>query len=287
MKLLREPLVHFLFAGALLFGAYAWLNPTTPNQGGDHAVRIGEGEILWLRQTFANQWRREPTPEEMAGLIATLVEEELMAREAHALGLDQNDTIVRRRLAQKIDFMVADTASIVDPGEAELRGYYLAHAERYRTAATISFSHIYFSRERRRDAETDATEALRLAAGDPAIRPTDGDRLLLDDSYRDLDRHAVESLFGAAFAQAVFALPAGVVARSGEFRLRRAPGLTSPTCGRRNRRPSMRSRRRSSASGTATRSRAMRADYLDRLRAKYGVVIDARRSGRPRPCGAA
>lgn len=273
MKLLREPLVHFLFAGALLFGAYAWLNPTTPNQGGDHAVRIGEGEILWLRQTFANQWRREPTPEEMAGLIATLVEEELMAREAHALGLDQNDTIVRRRLAQKIDFMVADTASTVDPGEAELRGYYLAHAERYRTTATISFSHIYFSRERRRDAENDATEALRLAAGNPAIRPTDGDRLLLDDSYRDLDRHAVESLFGAAFAQAVFASPAG--AWRGPVNSGFGVHLVYVTDMRPAQQRSFEEVRATVASEwLRERSRAMRADYLDRLRAKYGVVID-------------
>jgi hypothetical protein len=273
MKLLREPLVHFVFAGALLFGAYAWLNPATPKQGGDHAVRIGEGEILWLRQTFANQWRREPTSEEMAGLIATLVEEELMAREAHAIGLDQNDTIVRRRLAQKIDFMVADTAGTVDPGEPELRGYYLAHAERYRTAATISFSHIYFSRERRRDAVTDATEALRLAAGNPAIRPTDSDQLLLDDSYRDLDRHAVESLFGPAFAQAVFALPAGT------WRGPVSSGFGVHLVYVADMRPAQQKsfeevRATVTSEWLREKSRAIRADYLERLRAKYGVVID-------------
>jgi hypothetical protein len=274
IKLLREPLLHFVFAGALLFGAYAWLNPPTPNQGGDRPVRIGEGEILWLRQTFTNQWRREPTPDEMAGLIATLVDEELMAREAHALGLDQNDTIVRRRLAQKIDFMVADTASIVDPDEAELRGYYFAHAKRYRTAATISFSHIYFSRERRRDAETDATEALRRAAGNPAIRPTDGDQLLLDDSYRDLDRHAVESLFGSAFAQAVFALPAG--AWRGPVNSGFGVHLVCVTDMRPAQQKSFDEVRATVVSEwLRDKSRAIRADYLERLRAKYGVVIDA------------
>jgi hypothetical protein len=202
-----------------------------------------------------------------------LVDEELMAREARALGLDQNDTIVRRRLAQKIDFMVADTASTVDPGEAELRGYYLAHAERYRTAAKISFSHIYFSRERRRDAETDATEALRLAAGNPAIRPIDGDQLLLDNSYSDLDRHAVGSLFGSAFAQAVFALPAGTW--RGPVNSGFGVHLVYVTDMRPGQQRSFEEVRATVTSEwLREKSRAMRADYLDRLRAKYGVVID-------------
>ena len=114
VKLLREPLLHFLIAGVLLFGGYEWLNHHTPASQAEEAVRIGDGEIHWLRQTFTNQWRREPTPEEMNGLLATLVEEELLAREGRALGLDQNDTIVRRRLAQKLSFMVAETRRIAE-----------------------------------------------------------------------------------------------------------------------------------------------------------------------------
>jgi len=165
VKLLKAPLLHFLIAGCLLFGGYEWLNRGTPISPSEGAVRIGEGEILWLQQTFTNQWRREPTPDEMNGLVATLVEEELLTREGRALGLDQNDTIVRRRLAQKVSFMVADTTRIADPDESELRGFYAARGERYRRAPRISFDQVYFGRDRRLNAEADAKEALQMAVG--------------------------------------------------------------------------------------------------------------------------
>jgi hypothetical protein len=102
VKLLREPLFHFLIAGALLFAGYEWLNRGKPQSEALEPVRIGEGEARWLRETFASQWRRQPTADEFNGLLATLVNEEVLAREARALGLDQDDTIVRRRLAQKL-----------------------------------------------------------------------------------------------------------------------------------------------------------------------------------------
>src|SRR3954462_8099174 len=126
VKPLREPLLHFLIAGDLLFGGYEWLNRSAPTAQAEGSVRIGEGEVRWLRETFANQWQRGPTGEEMNDLLATLIEEELLAREARALGLDQNDTIVRRRLAQKLTFLVEDTSRIADPSDDELRRFYAA-----------------------------------------------------------------------------------------------------------------------------------------------------------------
>src|SRR3954451_19611966 len=164
MKLLREPLLHFVLAGALLFGVYALMVGRVPSANGEKPVTIGEGEVRWLRETFASQWRRAPTSQELDGLLATLIEEELMAREAQALGLDQNDTIVRRRLAQKLTFLVEDTSRIADPGEEELRRFYEAHAERYRTEPEVSFSHVFFSRERHPHADADARAALTVVA---------------------------------------------------------------------------------------------------------------------------
>jgi hypothetical protein len=272
VKFLREPLLHFLITGAFLFGGYEWLNRST-HMVPAAAVRIGAGEIQWLRQTFTNQWQREPTPDEMNGLLATLVEEELLEREGRALGLDQNDTIVRRRLAQKVGFMVADTTRIADPGEDELRSFYATHAEHYRTAPKISFSHIYFSRERRPDAEADATEALQLVAKDVAVRPAEGDRLPLDDSYTDIDLQAVESLFGPDFALAIFALPPGswrgpVKSAFGVHLLNvLAVRPSSP-------KPFEEVRKMVVSEWHHEQELATREDYIDRLRAKYGVVID-------------
>src|SRR6185436_10613681 len=98
MKILRDPLVHFTVAAGLLFAGYHFLRPSETSKLPGDPVRIGEGEIEWLQKTFANQWQRAPTPDELTSLTANLLEEELFAREAHSLGLDQNDTIVRRRL---------------------------------------------------------------------------------------------------------------------------------------------------------------------------------------------
>jgi hypothetical protein len=273
VKLLKEPLFHFLIVGTLLFAGYALLNRSTPTSQAEGAVRIGEGEIYWLRQTFTSQWQREPTPEEMNGLLATLVEEELLAREGRALGLDQNDTIVRRRLAQKVGFMVTDTTRVAEPREGELRNFYAAHAEHYRTAAKISFSHIYFSREHRRDAEADATEALRLVAGNVAERPAEGDRLLLDDSYTDLDLQAVEGLFGPDFAHAIFALPPG--SWRGPVKSAFGVHLVNVRAVRPSSlKPFEEVREMVVLEWRHERDIATRTDYLAKLRAKYGVVID-------------
>lgn len=273
MKLLKAPLLHFLIAGALLFGGYEWLNRGTPITRPEGVVRIGEGEIRWLRQTFTSQWRREPTAEEMSGLVATLVEEELLAREGRALGLDQNDTIVRRRLAQKVGFMVADTTRIADPDESELRGFYATHPERYRRAPRITFDQVYFSRDRRLSAEADAKAALQLAAGGDNTRPAEGDRLLLNDTFIDLDPKAVESLFGAEFVNAIFVLPPGswhgpVKSAFGVHLVNvRAVRAAEP-------KPFEEVRQTITADWHREQDITTRTQYIAKLREKYGVVID-------------
>ena len=193
-------------AGAILFATYEWLNPSVPTSPAVQAIKIGEGEVRWLQETFTNQWRRSPTADEMKDLLATLVEEELLAREARTLGLDEHDTVVRRRLAQKLSFMVEDTSRIADPSEDELRRFYSAQAQAYRTEPRISFSHIFFSPQRRLEASGEAAAALlRISAsGD-----VEGDPIPLDANYVDVEEAVVTSLFGAEFTRAINASPLG------------------------------------------------------------------------------
>src|SRR5262245_17996470 len=126
---LREPLLHFVLIGALLFAFTAWRQ-----QQQDHnEIRITSGEIAQLAAFWETQSQRKPTADELRGLIEERIDEEVLAREAVRLGLDRDDVIVRRRLAQKMAFVSDDLAVMSEPAEADLRAYFDAHKEAYTT----------------------------------------------------------------------------------------------------------------------------------------------------------
>lgn len=212
MKLLKEPLLHFLIAGAALFGAYAWMHRGSVTHAGQSStVQVGIEDIEWLTQNWTTQWRRPPTPNELRGLVTDYTNELLLAREARSLGLEENDVIVRRRLAQKLTFLVENTARQAEPSDAELRRFYTANAERFRTDARISFRHIYFSPQHRATPQADATDTLRRLLDDGTLATADlGDRLLLDADFPSETEQSVSGNFGADFARAVFSLETGV-----------------------------------------------------------------------------
>ena len=211
--LLKEPLLHFLIAGALMFGAYGWLDRNAPGKSAASAgtVRISTNEVAWLKETWVREWQREPTNDELRGLVTAFLKEELLAREARAMGLDQNDTIVRRWLAQKLEFLVQDTSRLVEPTEDDLQRFYAAHPERFQSKARVSFQHVYFSRERRKDAAADARAALRaLSHAQPRVSASQvGDPLLIGSEIYDADEQTVAGQFGGDFARAVFKLAPG------------------------------------------------------------------------------
>jgi hypothetical protein len=211
VKWLRDPLLHFAAAGALLFVIYAWLNPAAPgSDAASRQVRIGAGEVKWLATTWQRQWGREPTQEELRDLVSNLVKEELLSREAREMRLDENDTIVRRRLAQKLEFVLQDTARQGEPSETQLRRFYEASPKAFLTQPRVSFSQVYFSRERRKDAARDAAAALpKLVGASPAEAARMGDRLLVETEFRDADPQTVAAAFGPQFARAVFELQPG------------------------------------------------------------------------------
>jgi parvulin-like peptidyl-prolyl isomerase len=196
---ISEPLLHFLVAGALLFAAYAWLNRGSADAL--RTVRISVAEVSWLKETWARQWQRPPTEEELRGLVTDYLKETLLAREATEMGLDENDTVIRRRLAQKMEFLVQDTARLGEPDEAELRRFYDAKRARYHAPARVSFTQIFFR------TESDAKRGLaRLAGSSPDEL---GDPSMLERDHAEADAQAVTSQFGDAFSRQVFDLAAG------------------------------------------------------------------------------
>ena len=165
-RLVREPLLHFAVLGAVLFVAYEWARPESA--GRDRVVDIDRHALNRLQAQWEAQWRRPPTREELERLVDARVQEELLYREALAMGLDRGDAVVRRRLGQKLTIAWADLAALAVPDDAELATYYEAHRESYRSPAELTLSHRFFSRDRRgEEAEAAAADALRrLQAGE-------------------------------------------------------------------------------------------------------------------------
>jgi hypothetical protein len=275
MKFLREPLLHFAVAGAVLFAGYQWLNRGEPDAGAVEPVRIGAGEVQWLAQTFASQRLRTPTAEELRGLVGELANEELLAREATEMGLDKDDTIVRRRLAQKLLFIVDDTSRLAEPTEGDLRKYYEANAARFEVPAKVSFRQIYFNPQHRKDASGDASVALvslRQSSGG-SLADTVGDRILLDGEIRDADARGVTSMFGHDFAEAVFKLEPGVW--SGPVKSGLGLHLVAVSkIDQAEQRPFENVRTEVKDEWLRERQEIASREYLARLREKYGVVID-------------
>jgi hypothetical protein len=211
-SLLREPLVHFLLLGAALFALDAWLRPTSATAANTEIV-VSEARIRNLAQNFARTWQRPPTREELAGLVESYVREEVMVREALALGLDRDDTIIRRRLQQKIEFISEEAAALAQPTDEELNAYLKANADAFRVEPRVTFSQIYLD-PRKRTSTLDA-EARRLLAvlnrGRAAPDPAElGDRLMmLEPRYEGESKAELVRLFGSEFAEALVRQPVG------------------------------------------------------------------------------
>ncbi|MET0743615.1 MAG: peptidylprolyl isomerase [Microvirga sp.] len=205
---LRDPLLHFLLIGVALFCGYRWLNP--PPERADRADQIvlTSDDLRQIAIAWMAQGRGKPTPEQVTALVEGKIREEVLYREALALGLDRDDTIVKRRLAQKMEFLAEDASSLREPDRPELETWYRAHAEAFAAPPRVSFTHIYFSSDKRGEAGKDeAAKALGAVAGQPRGTPDAsklGDPFMFQDSYGDRTPAQILSLFGPDFATALF-----------------------------------------------------------------------------------
>ena len=204
---LREPLLHFLLIGLVMFVVY---NALHPNSGqGDRLSRIEltADDLRQLELAWAAKWQRPPGPEELRNLVAAKVREEILYREGLALGLDKEDTIVKRRLAQKVEFLSEDVSTIRDPGVKELKAWFEKNASRFALPSRVTFRHLYFSFDRRGErSRADATRALAKLAGQPADSPATvnlADPFMYQSYYADRTPEYVANVFGTKFAQAL------------------------------------------------------------------------------------
>jgi hypothetical protein len=192
--------------GGLMFAAYSAFGTARQEAQPQPVIRMTAADADWLKTMWTRQWRRPPTDEELTGLVADHLKEEVLVREAQALELDVGDTIVRRRLAQKMAFLLEDTIRTAEPPEAELRDFYETRPDLTRIPPRVSFTQVFFRREQGGDRARTSLAALSNANAEPDEQ---GDRLLLGDTFAEHDEQALTNLFGAAFARAVLALPVG------------------------------------------------------------------------------
>ncbi len=210
-RLLREPLVHFLLLGALLFGIYQWFGGPDANAAGGEIVVTG-GRIRNLTDSFTRTWQRPPTVDELNALVEDYIREEVLYREGIALGLDRDDTIIRRRLRQKLEFLSEDAANAAGPTDTELAEFLARNADAYRAESRLTFSQVFLDPSMRGKAlEADATallDALRSRGHelDPA---TLGDSRMLDSRYESATEDDIARLFGAEFEAVLHSQPVG------------------------------------------------------------------------------
>ena len=146
--LLREPLFRFLVIGAALFGVYGVIGGDSP-EAESQRITISTAEIELLRGRWMRQWLRAPSEEELQALVEERVREEVLYREALAMGLDRDDSMIRQRLAQKLKFLTEDVTLAREPSASELEAYFAANGERYRLPPLLSFSQVFFRLEGR------------------------------------------------------------------------------------------------------------------------------------------
>lgn len=205
MKLIREPLFHFFLVGLLIFGWYAYLNPSDPAASDQKTIVIDADRMDRVIQQYQATWGRPPTASEIAGMVEATIREEVLVREAKSLGLDNGDGVIRNRLQQKMEFLTISVAQAMQPNDEELKAYMTGNAEKFRVPGAIAFEQIAFGQT----ANPATIEAAKVALKDGANPSEMGTATLLPFSVPLASKKGIDGLFGQGFFDAVESLPIG------------------------------------------------------------------------------
>jgi parvulin-like peptidyl-prolyl isomerase len=203
MKLIKEPLLHFLMIGAALFALYAWVNPES--LGDDTQILVDAGRINQLQENFHRTWNRPPNSNELQELIDGFVIEEILYRQALAMGLDKDDSLIRRRLRQKMEFITADAVALYEASDDELQTYLDENPESFTRDAVYSFEQIYISTDRPSAELQSAVAEIEKSLHSGVDVP--GDTSLLPQSFQQVAAFEVNRTFGSGFTRALDQAP--------------------------------------------------------------------------------
>ena len=206
----QEPLLHFLLIGALLFALFYQV--ANPEDVADNRITISETDINRMITLFERKLQRLPTQQELNGLVEAQIREEILYREALAMGLDRDDTIVRRRMAQKVEFMFNDLVDSAEPTEEELQQFLDKNPDRFMESARTSFVQVYLNADKRGERVNSDAEQLLLAMNeqqDTADASSVGDVFMFGHEYENQSEHQVSRMFGQNFAKSLDGLTTG------------------------------------------------------------------------------
>ena len=211
LRFLREPLIHFFVLGLAVFGLHAVLDRKPVTIVDDpHLVEVSSADIEWMWTLLNKKMGREPTRQDLRDQVNQLIREQILSREAVAMGLDEGDIVVRRRLVQKVEFLFKDLSAMTEPTEDDLRNYYTENRPKYEIPPQVTFSQAYFSIDSRGvDGAKQAAQALTKEGHDPSKASTLGDASMLPPECAKCGTREIINRFGKDFAKAVKNLEPG------------------------------------------------------------------------------
>lgn len=280
-KLLREPLVHFLILGAVLFLVFDLTRET--DQPDERRIVVTAGQVEQLTAQFSRTWMRPPTPSELEGLVERHVRSEIFYREALAMGLGQDDPYVRNRLALKLEFLLDDLSAEAEPADEELARFLGQHLERFVEPARLSFRQVYLNPDRHADPPAEAERLLDVlrSGADPAGL---GDASMLASSFEAASRDETARQFGGEFADALAEVEPGVW--SGPVQSPFGIHLVLVSARKPGRQPALAEIRDAVlAEWRDQRRREAKELAYRRLRERYEIVTEPGTQARPRPDG--
>lgn len=204
-RFLREPLLHFLLIGLLLFLLYRAVG----TDEGNREIRIDDNVEAALYGQFRSTWQRPPTPAEMRTLVDSYVREQVFYREGLALGLDRDDPTITRRISQKFATIAEESEAAKAPTDSDLENWLKQHPERYAEPSLVTFDQIAFEQQGDGEAQANAIESAREALAAGADPQTLGNGRILLPHYQLYPIDLVSRDFGIDFAKALPSLPKG------------------------------------------------------------------------------
>ena len=200
-KLIKEPLVHFIFLGVLIFGIYAVIGE---KEESENTIVFDTYDLDNILSSWEMQWKRPPTPQELSSLIAQNIKQEIFYKEALSMNLDHNDEIIKRRLAQKMEFLSKDLANLNTPTDDDIETYYEENGMNYKLPPNYTLYQLVFSTDNRDDPKQDAQTILnQFQNASPEEMENKGDKLPFKYYYEKVYADDLGAQFGSVFANAL------------------------------------------------------------------------------------